>query len=176
MDEILGTARGTGAVEIADGAVTSFSVLKQLAALLEMAGGKGVGRESTPFESLRATLAISDRRARTEDLALRSPDLDLEGKGWVGLDATLDLDVAARFSEEATGGMVARNARLGGLTENNRLAVYFSLKGNLASPSFRINTQAQVRQVRERAKEKLRNSLTDRLLKQLGQPDEGETP
>ena len=176
MDEILGTARGTGAVEITDGAVTSFSVLKQLAALLEMAGGKGVGRDSTPFESLRATLAISDRRARTEDLALHSPDLDLEGKGWVGLDATLDLDVAARFSEEATGGMVARNARLGGLTENNRLAVYFSLKGNLASPSFRINTQAQVRQVRERAKEKLRESLTDRLLKQLGQPDEGETP
>ncbi|MBI1951321.1 MAG: AsmA family protein [Acidobacteria bacterium] len=176
MDEILGTARGTGAVEITDGAVTSFSVLKQLAALLEMAGGKGVGRDSTPFESLRATLAVSDRRARTEDLALHSPDLDLEGKGWVGLDATLDLDITARFSEEATGGMVAKNARLGGLTESNRLAVYFSLQGDLAGPRFRINTQAQVRQVRERAKEKLRESLTDRLLKQLGQPDEDETP
>ncbi len=176
MDEILGTARGAGAIEITDGALTSFSVLKQLAALLEMAGGKGVGRESTPFESLRATLAVSDRKARTEDLALHSPDLDLEGKGWVGLDATLDLDVTARFSEDATGGMVAKNARLGGLTENNRLAVYFSLQGDLASPRFRINTQAQVRQVRERAKEKLRDSLTDRLLKKLGQPDEGETP
>jgi AsmA protein len=176
MDEILGTARGTGAVEIADGAVTSFSVLKQLAALLEMAGGKGVGRDSTPFESLRATLAVADRRARTEDLALHSPDLDLEGKGWVGLDATLDLDVAARFSEAATSGMVAKNARLGSLTEADRLAVYFSLQGDLASPRFRINTQAQGRQVRERAKEKLRDSLTDRLLKRLGQPDEGETP
>lgn len=176
MGEILGTARGTGAVEIADGAVTSFSVLKQLAALLEMAGGKGVGRDSTPFESLRATLAVADRRARTEDLALHSPDLDLEGKGWVGLDATLDLDVAARFSEEATSGMVAKNARMERLTEDDRLAVYFSLQGDLASPRFRINTQAQVRQVRERAREKLRDSLTDRLLKQLGQPDEGETP
>lgn len=176
MGEILGTARGTGAVEIADGAVTSFSVLKQLAALLEMAGGKGVGRDSTPFESLRATLAVADRRARTEDLALHSRDLDLEGKGWVGLDATLDLDVAARFSEEATSGMVAKNARMERLTEDDRLAVYFSLQGDLASPRFRINTQAQVRQVRERAREKLRDSLTDRLLKQLGQPDEGETP
>lgn len=176
MEEILGTARGTGAIEIADGAVTSFSVLKQLAALLEMAGGKGVGRDSTPFESLRATLAVADRRARTDDLALHSPDLDLEGKGWVGLDATLDLDVTARFSEEATSGMVAKNARMERLTEDDRLAVYFSLQGELASPRFRINTQAQVRQVRERAKEKLRDSLTDRLLKQLGQPDEGETP
>jgi AsmA protein len=176
MEEILATVRGTGAVEMADGAVTSFSVLKQLASLLEMAGGKGIGRDSTPFESLRATLAVSDRRARTEDLALHSPDLDLEGKGWVGLDATLDLDVTARFSEEATSGMVAKNARLGSLTEADRLAVYFSLQGDLASPRFRINTQAQVRQVRERAREKLRDSLTDRLLKQLGQPDEGETP
>ena len=186
MDQILGTARGAGDIEIADGAVTSFSVLKQLAALLEMAGGKGVGRDSTPFEVLKATLAVADGRARTDDLTLHSQDLDLEGKGWVGLDATLDLDVTARFSEEATGGMVTKNARLRSLTENDRLAVYFSLKGNLASPSFGINRQAQVRQVKERAKERVRESLTDRLLKHLGkseedkpqegEPQAGETP
>lgn len=175
MEEILATVRGTGAVEMADGAVTSFSVLKQLAALLEMAGGKGIGRDSTPFESLRATLAVSDRRARTEDLALHSQDLDLEGKGWVGLDATLDLDVTARFSEEATSGMVARNARLGGLTDDGRLVVYFSLQGDLASPGFRINAQAQARLAGERAREKLRGRLKDRLLKQLGQQDDGGT-
>ena len=174
MDPILGTARGTGDIEIADGSLTSFSVLKQLAALLEMAGGKGVGRDSTPFEYLRATLAVADRRARTDDLALHSKDLDLEGKGWVGLDATLDLDVAARFSEEATSGMVTRNARLRNLTEKDRLTVYFALKGNLASPSFGINSQAQSQQVKERAKERVRESLTDRLLKRLGKPAEGQ--
>jgi len=176
MDQILGTARGTGDIEIADGAVTSFSVLKQLAALLEMAGGKGVGRDSTPFEILKATLAVADRRARTDDLALHSKDLDLEGKGWVGLDATLDLDVAARFSEEATSGMVTKNARLRSLTEKDRLSMYFSLKGNLASPSFGINSQAQTKQVKERAKERVRDSLTDRLLKRLGKPEEGAAP
>lgn len=66
MDEILGAARGTGALEIADGAVTSFSVLKQIAALLEMAGGRGIGKASTPFQSLSGDLAVADRKARRE--------------------------------------------------------------------------------------------------------------
>ena len=172
MNQILETARGTGALEIADGAVTSFSVLKQVAALLEMAGGKGIGRESTPFQSLRGSLVVADRRARTEDLTLLSQDLELEGKGWVGLDATLNLDTTARFSEESTRGMVAKNARLGGLTDDGRLVVYFTLQGDLASPDFRMNTRAQARVAEERAKEKLRSRLKDRLLKQLGQGEE----
>jgi len=174
MDAILHTARGNGAVELVDGSVTSFSILKQLAALLELVGGKGIGKESTPFESLRMGLSIADARARTDDLALHSADLDLEGKGWVGLDATLDLDVTARFSKESTRGMVERNARLGGLTDNGRLVVSFALKGNLASPTFRLNTRAQAQTAKERAKEKLRERVKDRLLKQLGQPQPEE--
>ncbi len=172
MNEILGTAHGTGNVEIVDGAVTSFSVLKQVAALLEMAGGKGIGRDSTTFQRLRTSLVVADRKARTDDLTLLSQDLELEGKGWVGLDATLDLDVTARFSQESTSGMVARNARLGGLTDQGRLVVYFSLQGDLASPSFRMNTGAQAKAAQEKAKEKLRSRLKDRLLKQLGQQEE----
>ncbi len=176
MDLILKTTRGTGRVELDDGSLTSFSVLKQLASLLELAGGKGIGRESTPFESLKADLLIADGKARTENLALHSTDLDLEGKGWVGLDATLDLDVAARFSEESTHGMVEKNARLGGLTEDGRLAVYFGLKGSLASPSFKLNARAQAATAKDRAKDKLRERVRDRLLKQLGgpQPDPSE--
>jgi len=174
MDAILNTARGTGAVELADGSITSFSVLKQVAALLELAGGKGIGRESTPFESLKASLVIADGRARTDDLALHSTDLDLEGKGWVGLDARLDLDVTARFSEESTRGMVDKNARLGGLTDNGRLVIHFALKGDLASPTFRLDTQGQMQTAKEKAKEKLRERVRDSLLKKLGQPPSPE--
>jgi AsmA protein len=174
MDAILDTARGTGAVELVDGSLTSFSVLKQLAALLELAGGKGIGKESTPFESLKAGLAIADGRARTDDLTLHSTDLDLEGKGWVGLDAKLDLNVTARFSEESTRGMVEKNARLGGLTVNDRMVISFALKGDLANPTFRLDTHAQVETAKEKAKEKLRERVRDRLLKQLvpAQPEE----
>ena len=70
--------------------------------------------------------------------------------------------------------MVEKNARLGGLTDNGRLVVYFGLKGNLASPAFRLNARAQTATAKERAKEKLRERVKDRLLKQLGQPQPEE--
>src|SRR5207245_1139110 len=101
MKPILSSASGSGVFEIARGSITSFSVLKQLAALLELAGGKGIGRDETAFDSLSAHLAIASGRASTDDLKLRASDLDLEGKGSVGLDATMKLGVTARFSEEA---------------------------------------------------------------------------
>jgi AsmA protein len=173
-DAILGSVRGTGSLELTEGVLTSVDVLRQLAVLLEMAGGKGIGKDRTPFESLRASMRVEDRKARTEDLLLRSTDLDLEGKGWVGLDASLNLDATARFSEESTRGMVEKNAGLGRLTEAGRLAVYFNLSGGLGDPKFRLDTRAQARQAREtareKAKERARDRLRDRILKHLEEP------
>jgi uncharacterized protein involved in outer membrane biogenesis len=178
MQSILARTRGTGSLEVSEGTLTSIDVLKQLAALLELAGGKGIGKDETPFEYLRASLEIADRKARTEDMILHSADLDLEGKGWFGLDATMDLDVTARFSEDSTRGMVTRNARLGSLADRGRLIVYFNLSGALAAPRFRLDSKAQARllgdKTQERAKEKLRDRLRDRILKHLGEEKPGE--
>jgi AsmA protein len=182
LDALLDTASGGGSLELVEGGLTSFSVLKQLAALLEMAGGRGIGREETPFEFLRGTLQVGARRARTADLLLHAPDLDLEAKGWVGLDATLELDAAARFSEEATRGMVEKNGSLANLTDRGRLVVHFNLSGALAAPRFKLDTRASIRETgkaaKERARERLRERLQDRILKQIGSPEEPaeETP
>lgn len=180
MEAILSTTRGAGSIELVNGVLTSFSVLKQLATLLEFVGGKGIGRDQTPFESLRATLRVVDRKARTEDLLLRSTDLELEGKGWVGLDATLDLDATARFSEDATRGMVEKHSGLGRLAEEGRLMVPFNLSGNLAGPKFRLNTRGQMQRAREtakeRVKEKVREKMRDRILQHLGKPAAPEEP
>jgi AsmA protein len=163
MDPILDSVRGDGSLEIRDGVLTSFSVLRQIAALLEVAGGKGIGREETPFEYLRGTLAIGDRKARTTDLALHSADLDLDGNGWVGLDATLDLNAAARFSEASTQGMVDKHGSLARLVDAGRLAVHFNLNGSLASPGFRLDTRATTRQAVSGAKERAEKRLLDRI-------------
>ncbi|HEU4402703.1 MAG TPA: AsmA family protein [Candidatus Polarisedimenticolia bacterium] len=175
MQGMLRTARGSAALEVTKGRIASFSLLKQLAALLELAGGKGIGRDETPFEFLRAHLSIADGKARTDDLTLHSADLDLDGKGWIGLDATLDLDVAASFSEESTRGMVARNARLGSLADSRgRLTMRFRLSGDLKSPRFAIDTRAQAGAVKEKARQKVRDLLLDRLRKNQGH--EGAPP
>jgi len=170
MQALMASARGTAALEITQGRITSFSVLKQLAALLELAGGKGIGRDETPFDYLRGHLNLADAKARTEDLELHATDLDLEGKGWIGLDARLDLAVMARFSEESTRGMLAKNARLGSLTgKDGRLTVHMSLSGDLANPRFGLDTRAQAGEAREKVKERVRDRLLDRLRKGLGQ-------
>jgi len=177
FDAILGTARGTARIEIADGSLTSISMLKQLAGLLEMAGGKGVGREETPFESLAGTFAIADRRATTTDLALDSADLDLAANGKVGLDTTLDLGVTARFSEEATQGFVGTTPRLKSLTDKEgRLTIFLLASGTLAAPKVGLDTRAQVRQVQSQQKEKVKERVRGRLLDLLGGAPKETTP
>ena len=176
LDAIVSSARGTANLEIARGALTSFSILKQLASLLEMAGGKGIGKNETPFESLRGSFAIGSRRAQTSDLTLDSADLDLSGVGWVGLDAALDLSLAARFSQEATRGMVEKTSQLRSLTDSEgNLVLHLLAQGGLAAPKISLDTRAQMRQLdrqkREQVKEKLRGRLVDLL---GGKPEEDE--
>ena len=173
MQPILASASGSGVFEMVRGSITSFSVLKQLAGLLELAGGKGIGRDETAFDSLSAHLAIASGRASTDDLKLRASDLDLEGKGSVGLDATMKLAVTARFSEEATRGMVAKTAPLAVLADRQgRLTIHFALEGSLASPSFRLDAAAQSRNIQEKVLERLEK----RLHKGLGQEEQEDKP
>ncbi len=177
MDPILKAAKGSGEVRMTQGSITSFSVLKQLAGLLEMVGGKGIGREETAFESLAAHLAIADGKARTDDLALHSSDLDLLGHGAVGLDATLDLGVTARFSKEATAGMVAKTSRLGVLADKEgRLTVPFALRGNLASPGFALDSGSLMRDVQKKKKEQVMDRLGDRLRDRLAPKKPAPSP
>ncbi|MEE9291887.1 MAG: AsmA family protein [Acidobacteriota bacterium] len=164
MAEILESAHGTGRLDVSDGAVASFSVLKFVAAFLESAGGRGIGREETPFEYLRSTLTIGGNRARTDDLVLHSADLDLAGAGWVGLDASLDLDVKARFSRDATAGMVQKNRRVDAFVDSDgQVALNFNLSGPLADPKFRLATGAQLQQLMDSGKEKIKQRNLDRL-------------
>jgi AsmA protein len=177
LDAMLGSARGTARLEIAKGALASFSILKQLASLLEMAGGKGIGRDETPFDLLSGTFDISDRRARTSDLALDSADLDLAGKGDVGLDATLALAIAATFSDEASRGMVEKTPRLKALTDQNgRIVVHLTAGGSLAQPQIGLDTRAQTKQLGEQKKEEAKEKLRGKLLDLLGGKPKKEEP
>jgi uncharacterized protein involved in outer membrane biogenesis len=172
---IIRSARGSGALEIRQGSVKSISVLGRLAGLLEQAGGRGIGREETDFEFLRGTLAVSDGKARTDDLTLHADDLDLAGEGWLGLDGTLDLAAAARLSKESTEGMVAKNPRLDSLTgRDGRLAAHLRIQGDLAAPDISLDARAQAREIQGKAKERVKGQLRDRLKGLLERPGKDE--
>jgi AsmA protein len=169
MGDLVASARGGGSLDLVDGSLRSFSVLAQIAALLEMAGGRGIGREETPFEYLRGGFTIADARARTGDLVLHSADLDLDGEGWIGLDATLDLAVAARFSGEVTRGMVEETSSLARFTDRDgRLTVHLRMEGDLADPRFGLDARRQTDQLKEREKDRLGEKLRDKLRDLLG--------
>jgi AsmA protein len=177
FDAILGSARGNAAVGIADGAITSISILKQLAVLLEMAGGKGIGRDETPFKSLTGSFVVGDRKATTSDLHLDSTDLDITGAGDLGLDARLDLGLAARFSEEASRGMLEKNERLRALADKDgRVVVHLLAKGSLAKPQVALDTRQQFKQLQEQKKQEVKEKVRSRLLDLLGGGEKKKPP
>ena len=177
LDAIVGSARGTADVEIAKGAITSFSVLKQIASLVEMAGGKGIGQDETPFESLGGHFAIGSRRAQTSDLVLDSADLDISGTGSVGLDAALDLALAATFSQEASKGMLDKTAQLRSLADSQgRIVLHLLAQGSLAQPRIGLDTRAQAKQMQRQAKDQVKEKLRGRLLDLLGGQEDDKTP
>lgn len=165
LNERLG---GRLSLELRDGRLQSLSVLRQVATLLEVAGGKGIGKEYTPYKSLTGDFTIAQGRARTRNLALRSEDLDLDGQGSFGLDSTLEFDVDGRFSPGVSAAMVEKTPALRHLIEKDgRLRIRFLMRGPLASPRVEID-QAFLRSrlkraVEERGREKLRDRLKDLL-------------
>jgi AsmA protein len=160
---------GTAAIALADGKVTSFGLLKTLAKALEKAGGRGIGKEETPFRSLTGTFEIAKGRARTEDLELDSDDLDVKGKGALALDLGLDLDLGARIAAPVAADMVAATPSLRHLQDDKgRLALDFTLGGTLLEPSVGIAPEMLRRAARSAAKEKLKEKKKDVLEKLLG--------
>jgi len=131
---------GTVRLEILDGRLASIGVLRQVARILEKAGGKGIGRDDTPFRSMAASFRVADGTARTNDLAMRSDDLDLDGKGSVGLDGLLDLDLLVSFSPPVSAAMAERNSRLRfRVGTDGRLSVPLRVVGTLVAPEVRID-------------------------------------
>ncbi len=177
LKAILDTAAGSARIEIAKGALTSISVLKQLASLLQAAGGKGIGQDETPFDSLGGSFAIGGRRAQTSNLLLDSLDLDLTGQGWVGLDSELNLAAVARFSEEASKGMIEKTPQLRSLTDaKGQLALHLLARGTLAAPSIALDTKSEVQQIKEQQKEKAKEKIKERLIDLLGGKPKPENP
>lgn len=148
------TVRGDVALRVEDGRLSGVSLLDQIARALASASGR---EATTGFRSLTATFEVRDRIGRTRDLALRSPDLDLDGRGTVAFDGALDLDVEARLSPEATAGILddvpELDVRVG---DDRRLSVPMRIRGNVAAPEVEIDVR---RVLEEGLGRKLRDKL-----------------
>jgi hypothetical protein len=163
---VAGWIRGSARAELRDGRFVTVGILKQVAQLLEMAGGRGIGRDETPFDHVSASFDVRDGRADTKDLEFRSADLDLDGGGSVGLDGSLRLDVTASFSKSASADLVRETPQLEfRLDPGGRLTMPLKIRGDLKAPLVQLDLDRVLREGLERSsRDRGRKGLLRRLL------------
>jgi uncharacterized protein involved in outer membrane biogenesis len=155
---------GSAALALRNGKLTSVGFLKQMAGALAAVGGGGIGKNETPFDSLTGTFDIRGGRAATQDLRLDSADLDLNGKGWVGLDQSMAMNVGVLLSQAVTAGMVAKTRQLANLTNNKgELAIDVTVGGTLQKPAIGVDPK-MLRRAAEKSLEKKGKDALLRLL------------
>jgi hypothetical protein len=154
IDGAEGTVHGEAVLEVVDGRLSGVPLLDQIAGALAAASGRNA---STGFDRLSATFDVGERRGRTGDLRLRSPDLDLDGRGAVAFDGTLDLEVDARLSREATASILEAVPDLEFRVEDDgRLSVPMEIGGDVRDPEIEIDLR---RVLEEGLGRKLRDKL-----------------
>ncbi len=156
---------GTASFALVEGRLTSVGVLAKLAEALESAGGRGIGREETPFSYLGGNFKVRRGKARTGDLRLESPDVSMRGEGSLTMDMGLDLDLKARLSPEVTADMVARRESLRFLKDDKeRIRLDLKLGGTLAEPKVGVDPEMIRRVLKEATREHLKEKAAEGLL------------
>jgi hypothetical protein len=151
---------GKAALALRNGKLSSFGFLKQLAQVLEAAGGRGIGKDETPFDSLTGTFAIAQGRAATQDLKLVSPDLGINGKGSIGLDQSIGMNVGVVLSQAVSAAMVQKTATLKSVTNaKGELALDLTVGGTLQKPSIGVDPKMLKRAAEEELKKRGADAL-----------------
>jgi AsmA protein len=151
---------GGATLALRNGKLTSFGFLKQLAQVLEAAGGRGIGKDETPFDSLTGTFEIVNGRAATKDLRLDSADLDINGRGSIGLDQSIGMDVGVVLSQAVSADMVAKTAKLKSLVNRKgELALDLKAGGTLQKPSITVDPKMLKRAAEDALKKKGTDAL-----------------
>ncbi len=163
-----GSVRGTARAALRSGRLASVGILKQVAEILEMAGGRGVGQDETPFDHVSASFTVESGRASTHDLEFRSADLDLDGGGTIGLDGSLRLDVLASFSRAASADLVRNTPRLEfRVDERGRLTLPLRIRGRIEAPAVQLDLDRVIKEGLERSvrTDRTARGLLDRIFK-----------
>ena len=162
---LLPTLSGPGHVEITRGTIKSVGVIQQVMKLLEVAGAKGIAKNETPFDRLSADFDVASGTASTKNLEFRSPDLDADGGGTVGLGGALHLDIVGSFSKAVSDQLVGKTPALSiRVNDQGRLTVPLQIRGTVQAPKVQLDVD---KVLREGVVKQLKKEGTKNLLKKL---------
>lgn len=89
-----GTIKGGGSFRISDGSFWELPVFSGLANILYIPKVNKI-----IFGQAQGTFTVADKKVRTEDTKMSSPQMDLIGNGMVDFDGNLDFQVTAVFDK-----------------------------------------------------------------------------
>ncbi len=141
-NDISTTLTGTGKLSLTSFKLTTLDIMPKLA--------KGLSAASTiagftvpddlatrSFNKLKATLRLQDGKIRSDDLKLWGPDVQLLGKGQVGLDRSLAFDGTAVLLGKLAKSLGKKAKFL--LDKEGRVNIPLAIQGTVTQPRIALN-------------------------------------
>jgi hypothetical protein len=171
---LLATARGTMTATVRNGSLPHLDMVRAVV----LAFGKPAADDTgagTAFDTLGGTFTLSSGVLRTDDLSLRSRDVDSDGRGVLTLDTgavTARADVVLSPALTAQAGTDLRRYA----QEDGRIVVPATVSGTLDRPSMFIDVAAAARRAFENEVKRRATDFLGGLFKKKkggggGQPD-----
>jgi uncharacterized protein involved in outer membrane biogenesis len=147
-----------GRLELRDGRLTTFSLLKEIASIANLLGVETYADE-TRFNNLSMNFKIESGRILTDNLSLTVKDFDLKASGNIGLDKTIDLSANAWLPSRLGGKTPSFTQYIFERDEKGRLLIPFRMAGSLMRPKLTLNTQALKTKVKTEVKEEVGKAI-----------------
>ena len=149
---------GTVQFALQNGDIRGFPMLARINQALGVTEGSAT---DTKFESLTGTATLGGGQARTDDLALRAGDVGVTGRGTMGFDQALNLQLTASVSAERAGRLSQALAATKSVQNSQgQIQVPLTVTGTLTAPNISVN-------VGSLAKQQLQTQLQSKVAKQL---------
>ena len=184
---------GNGAIAISNGKITSVDLMKQVEVLGKLVNLPTSGA-ATAFRSLKTNLRFDRGKMSTDALQLLMEDLQVNGNGFMQLGnaPTISYDLLAKLSPGLTkrvvpGGGDSSGGKnplgfLGGASsvvgnffmDQGGIVIPLKVSGPMSQPVFGLNTALVQQRAKEQLKDNLTEGLLDRFTKKSGETKPGE--
>jgi uncharacterized protein involved in outer membrane biogenesis len=141
---LLAAAQGSAKVSIGTGALRGLDLVRTVVLFFGRPAADAPASTGTRFDSITATVALKNGVVRSDDLSLRSPDVDLSARGTLdlsssALDTRADLILSESLSAQA-GTDLYRYTR-----EGNRVVLPAVIGGTLEAPRATLDAAAALK-------------------------------
>jgi len=155
---------GKGKIELTDGEITTFNIVKKTALIAKLLGYPNIAKSVTNFNKMSGNFTIKKGIFTTPDLKMRSRDFDLNASGSFGLDSSLDYNCKIIFSQKISQNMIRKTSFAKYLANpSGRILLPFKVRGTITKPHFSVDENyikdILKHKVKEKAKEKLEEGI-----------------